>query len=116
MPKQRSPRLSAFELFTRLNDAVSAEYWQDACKAGVITSKISHDPPLYYAAIARYYAHHSNKQLIVTAQSSSLAAALRDVAKEWLAMVRKPPKENLLDRLADCFSGTEQAVVNQARR
>lgn len=88
-----------FEVFTILNDAVAAEYHADSCKAGVITSKIQHDPPLYYVAIARYGNSHVNKQLIVAVKDTSFAAAIRTAADAWLQIVMPPPKEDLKQKL-----------------
>lgn len=97
-------KVSDFEVFTRLNDAVSAEYWEDLCKAGVITSKIQHEPPMYYVAVARYRAHHTDKQILVSAKDASLSKALRDVAATWVKCVTPPPmppKEELKKFLRD---------------
>lgn len=113
---KKTRKLTDFEVFTVLNDAVSAQYWEDACKAGVITSTLSHDPPQYYVAVARYHNHHSHKQIITSATKPTLREALHAVADEWVTKVRTPPKETLLDKLANCFTGKEQAAVNEARK
>lgn len=97
--KTQNKKLSDFEVFTVLNDAVAAEYHADACKAGVITSKIQHDPPLYYVAIARYHGSHVNKQIIVSTKAETLAGALRTAADAWLNIVMPPPKEDLKQKL-----------------
>lgn len=112
----KSTSISDFELFTRLNDAVSAEYWQDSCKAGVVTSKIRHDPPEYYVSIVRYHGYHSEKKVIAKGSARTLREALKLATKEWLTIVLPPPKEDLIERLADCFSGEELAAVRVARK
>lgn len=95
----RMKKPSDFELFTMVNDTVAAEYWEDTVKAGVVTSKIQAEPPLYYAAIARYHNHHTNKQIIASAKASSLRQAIQDVAKNWMAIVSPPPVEDLKQKL-----------------
>ena len=98
--KVRSNRkLTDSELFELLNDAVSAEYWDDICKAGLVTSKIQHEPPMYYVAVARYHDHHTNKQIVVSAKDASFSKALRDCANAWLGKVLPPPKEDLKQKL-----------------
>ena len=113
--RTRKKKLSDFEIISFLSDAVSAQYWEDPCKAGLIISTLSHDPPSYYVAIARYRAHHSQKEVIISATKPTLREAVHAVANKWVDKVRTPPKERLINRLAACFEGAEQAAVNEAR-
>lgn len=92
---RRKKKVDDLELFEIFNDAVSAEYWEDTCKAGLITSKIQHDPDMYYVAVARYFHHHSNKQVIVSVKEEGFREALRKCAEQWLSKVMTPPKEDL---------------------
>ena len=117
MPKRtlrNIDQLSDFELFTLLNDAVAAVYPDDSCKAGVVTSTVRHDPPLYYVSIARYPGHV--KQVVVKATADSMTKALREATREWLKQVMGPPKEQLLNKLASCVSNEEQVVIRAAHK
>lgn len=97
--RRSKKKVDDVELFHIFNDAVSAEYWEDSCKAGLITSKIQHDPDMYYVAVARYHNHHTNKQIIVSVREEGFREALRKCAEMWLSQVMTPPKEDLKKKL-----------------
>ncbi len=98
---KKQKKLSDFEVFQSFNDAVSAEYWKDSCKAGLVTSTIGHESPLYYVAVARYPNGQMSKQIITSAKAETLVAALRECSRNWLNIVYPPPAADLKKHLRD---------------
>lgn len=101
------PALSApsdIDILQMLSEAISAEYWADTCKAGLVISKISHDPPIHYVAVARYHNHHMSKEVIVAESDPNFSKALRQCAVAWLAKVYRPSKEDLKRKLHSTLS------------
>lgn len=93
-------KMSDAQVLETLNDAVSAEYWEDGCKAGLVTSKIQNEPAQYYVAVARYPHGPAQKVIVCSEKADTFSDALRGCAKKWIGIVMPPPKENLKEKLA----------------
>jgi hypothetical protein len=105
--KPKSPKKPA-EVLTALCAAVAAKYKDegDRVQAGVVISCLSHDPPRFYASVARYphgldYQHKvivckvdPRDGLFTTAE-----AAVNALAQKWAAQNRPAPVQQTMEEL-----------------
>lgn len=106
-PQRKHVReIGAMRAFISLNDAVGDFYREDKIRAGIVTSSLSIDPPMYYASVCRY-SSGNNRNVVLGMKGPSLLVVLRLLSEEWLKKVRPPPKEDQLSRLEKVLLDTD---------
>lgn len=87
--------------------AVSAKYADDGdrTKAGVVLACLQHDPPLYYASVARYPYGPRDKQIVCATSKSephrTVEQTIDALARAWYALNRPQPVEDTLNALGE---------------
>lgn len=97
---QAARKVKAQEVLTALCAAVAAKYKDegDITKAGVVVACLSHEPPRYYASVARYPDTPLRKQIVCqvgkfTEQMiyETAGAAVVALAQKWAEQNRPAP-------------------------
>lgn len=85
-----------------LLDALAVSYSDDACRPGVLVSKLNKSNRKYYASILRFPAGRNDKLVVARASSDTKEETIKLLAENWLkSTISKSPIDTLRDHLAD---------------
>lgn len=83
-----------------LLDALAVSYPNDACRPGVLVSKLNKSNRKYYASILRFPAGRNDKLVVARASSDTKEETIKTLAESWLkSTISKSPIDTLRDHL-----------------
>lgn len=83
-----------------LLDALAVSYPDDACRPGVLVSKLNKSNRKYYASILRFPAGRNDKLVVARASSDTKEDTIKTLAESWLkSTISKSPIDTLRDHL-----------------